>query len=278
MSSRPPESPAGGGASDLGRFAGTASYYARYRRPYPPEFFAEIVTRCGLDGQGRLLDLGCGSGQLALPLARHVAHVVGVDPEPEMLDEARRQAAGAGVVNARWLLGSSADLDTLRAALAPLRLVTIGRAFHWMQRDATLRALDSLVEPGGSLVIASDNELIWNTAGDWQAAVRAVVQRWLGTPRRASGALFTPPAELWEVVIARSPFGRFERYELAYQRSWDTEHILGYLYSTSYCSRQLLGERQPAFERELRATLAELNPADRFLDAVTLEAFFAWRA
>jgi hypothetical protein len=125
-------------------------------------------------------------------------------------------------------------------------------------------------------VIAGDNDLIWGGDGDWQHAVRAVVQRWLGTPRRAGGALFTPPADFWYVIIARSPFGRFERYELAYQRHWSAEQILGYLYSTSYCSRQLLADRAPAFERDLRATLTTLNPADRF-DAVTLEAFFAWR-
>jgi hypothetical protein len=196
-----------------------------------------------------------------------------------MLTEAQRQAAQAGMANARWLLGSAADLEqeSLRAALAPLRLVTIGRAFHWMERDATLRALDGLVESGGSLVIASDNELIWNAEGAWQGAARAVVERWLGTPRRAGGALFTPPAEFWDVIIARSPFGRFERYELAYQRHWTAEQILGYLYSTSYCSRRLLGERARGFERDLRATLAALDPADRFVDAVTLEAFFAWR-
>jgi SAM-dependent methyltransferase len=277
MSASPgPES----GAADLGRFAGTAAYYARYRRPYPPAFFAEVVARCGLDGQGRLLDLGCGTGQLALPLARHVAEAVGVDPKLEMLAEAQRQAKQASVTNTRWLLGSSADLerDSLRAELAPLRVVTIGRAFHWMERDATLRALDSLVKPGGCLVIVSDNELVWNAEGDWQPAVRAVVERWLGTPRRAGSALFTPPAEFWDVIIARSPFGRNERYELAYQRHWTAAQILGYLYSTSYCSRQLLGARAPAFERDLRATLAKHNPADRFDDAVTLEAFFAWRA
>ena len=75
----------------------------------------------------------------------------------------------------------------------------------------------------------------------------------------------------------RFDWGRFERYELAYQRHWSAEQILGYLYSTSYCSRQLLADRAPAFERDLRATLTTLNPADRFDDAVTLEAFFAWR-
>jgi hypothetical protein len=45
---------------DESLFAGTAYYYARYRGPYPTALIADIVTHFGLDGAGRLLDLGCG--------------------------------------------------------------------------------------------------------------------------------------------------------------------------------------------------------------------------
>jgi ubiquinone/menaquinone biosynthesis C-methylase UbiE len=52
-----------------------------------------VVERFQLDGQGRVLDLGCGTGQLTLPLARHCEEIVGTDPEPEMLAEPTAQAA-----------------------------------------------------------------------------------------------------------------------------------------------------------------------------------------
>jgi SAM-dependent methyltransferase len=73
-------------------FTGTGWHYARYRPGYPEEFFADLVARFHLDGTGRLLDLGCGTGQLTIPLAEHVAAAIGMDPEPEMLAEAARQA------------------------------------------------------------------------------------------------------------------------------------------------------------------------------------------
>ena len=69
-------------------FAGTAWHYARYRPGYPDAFFADLITRFRLDGTGRLLDLGCGTGQLTLRLAAHVAEAIGIDPEPEMLSDA----------------------------------------------------------------------------------------------------------------------------------------------------------------------------------------------
>jgi len=73
-------------------FKGTAWYYARYRQSYPEPFFIHITERFHLDETGRLLDLGCGTGQLAIPLVKRFEQVIGMDPEPEMLAEAKVQA------------------------------------------------------------------------------------------------------------------------------------------------------------------------------------------
>ena len=50
-------------------FAGTAWYYARYRPGYPKIFFDKVIERFHLDGRGCLLDLGCGTSQLTIPLS-----------------------------------------------------------------------------------------------------------------------------------------------------------------------------------------------------------------
>lgn len=84
------------GGSNGTLFTGTARHYARYRPGYPNMFFTDLVARFHLDGTGRLLDLGRGTGQLTLQLAEHVAAAIGIDPEPEMLAEAARQAQAAG--------------------------------------------------------------------------------------------------------------------------------------------------------------------------------------
>jgi SAM-dependent methyltransferase len=119
------------GRSRGGLFTGTAWHYARYRPGYPQVFFDDLVQRFHLDGTGRLLDLGCGTGQLTLPLTEHVTEAVGMDPEPEMLAEAARQAHAAHVANATWVQGNSADLP---GEFGRFRLVTMGRSFHWMDR------------------------------------------------------------------------------------------------------------------------------------------------
>ena len=261
--------------SDL--FAGTAHYYARFRPAYPAAFFRHVVARFGLDGTGRLLDLGCGTGQLALPLAAHVAEAVGMDPEPEMLAEAAAAADRVSVRNVRWVRGGDRDLDRLRDDLGAVRLVTIGRAFHWMDQDATLRSLDRIVEPAGGLVVVSDNERIWNCAGAWQEAVQAVIQRWLGPAQRAGSGTRATPHDPFEEILARSPFARVEPYQLSYRRAATVDEIVGYLYSTSYCSPAVLGASREGFEADLRRTLQELNPAGVFVEEVELGAWLAWR-
>jgi ubiquinone/menaquinone biosynthesis C-methylase UbiE len=258
-------------------FAGTAYYYARYRPQYPQEFLQHIVARFELDGTGRLLDLGCGTGELALPLAAHVAEVVGVDPEPAMLAEAAAKAERLRVKNVVWIEGSSRDLSRLGPRLAPLRLVVMGRSFHWMEPDATLAELAGMVEPGGGVVMAGEPCNVWGGERDWQRAVRAVIQRWLGEARRAGSGAYSQTHDPWSDVLARSAFSRIEAYSQTYTWQWDIDRITGFLYSTSFASPSVLGDRRAGFERDLRATLLAMNPAGIFEEELQLEGFLAWR-
>ncbi len=258
-------------------FAGAAWYYARYRPGYPESFRRHVVARFALDGTQRLLDLGCGSGQLALPLAAHVVEAVGMDPEPEMLAEGAAQAAARGISNVRWVRGGDRDLDRLKDDLGMFHLVTMGRSFHWMDWPATLRSLDAMIETTGGIVLAGENERIWEVPGIWQEAVRAVIQRWLGPSRRAGSGTYAPPDDSFEAALARSAFARMERYALPFRRTVTADEIVGYLYSTSYCSPALLGNHRAAFEADLRETLRTLAPDGSVTEPVELGAYLAWR-
>ncbi|WP_255437433.1 bifunctional 2-polyprenyl-6-hydroxyphenol methylase/3-demethylubiquinol 3-O-methyltransferase UbiG [Thalassobacillus sp. CUG 92003] len=71
-------------------FKGAASYYATYRPTYPSSLIRFLVDRFSLNGTQNLLDLGCGPGRLALRFSDWCEKIVGVDPEPEMIEEAQR--------------------------------------------------------------------------------------------------------------------------------------------------------------------------------------------
>ncbi|HEX5501996.1 MAG TPA: class I SAM-dependent methyltransferase, partial [Thermomicrobiales bacterium] len=126
-------------------FAGTARYYARYRPPYPPALLDDLRRRAVVTGAGRLLDLACGPGRVALPLAPFFGEVWAVDLEPEMIEVGREEAARRGATNVRWTVGRAEDVE---APPGSCEMITIGEAFHRLdQRAITTRALTWLA-PG----------------------------------------------------------------------------------------------------------------------------------
>lgn len=102
---------------------------------------------------GRVLDAGCGTGRVALELARRGHAVTGVDVDASMLDEARAVSAHEGLEVA-WCLGDLLDL----AALAPGELDVVaapGNVIVYLTpgtEPAVVRALLQALRPGGLLV------------------------------------------------------------------------------------------------------------------------------
>lgn len=75
------------------------------------DFYVELASRLGVDS---VVDLGCGTGVLAIELARHGRRVVGIDPARAMLEVARSRPHG-GLV--RWVCGEIGDADPEAADL-----------------------------------------------------------------------------------------------------------------------------------------------------------------
>jgi len=133
-------------------YAGSAPHYARGRVAYPPALADLLADELGLDGSGRLLDVGCGPGSLTLLLAPLVAEATGIDADPDMVAEAERLAARAGVRTVRWLVMRA---EQLPAGLGTFRLVTFAQSFHWMDRPRVAAAVHGMLAAGGALWFAT---------------------------------------------------------------------------------------------------------------------------
>ncbi len=181
-----------------------------------------------------------------------------------------RKSYITGVNNVTWVEGGSYQLNDFKSQLG-FKLVTMGRSFHWMDRDSTLQMLDKMIVPQGGIVIVDDDLSVWTRANEWHKQVKAVIQRWLGEVRRAGNSTFVEPKERHEVVLARSPFFGVEVYNYEFEQQWNRETIKGHLYSTSFCSLPLLGDRVSAFEKDLEDTLLKSEPSGQFQERVTLE-------
>src|SRR5512139_2540316 len=110
------------------RFAGAASGYARFRPSYPAVLLDRVLAEAGVRAGDRVADVGCGTGILTRLLAERGLSVTGIDPNEDMLAEAR--AAGG---RAEYRRGEAAASGLADASAA---LVTAAQAFHWFDADA----------------------------------------------------------------------------------------------------------------------------------------------
>lgn len=239
------------------RFASTVPQYAVYRPEYDSRAFDHLRERFGLDGTGRLLDLGCGTGRIGVALAPDVGEVVGMDPNEAMVEYARERAEVGGVENSEWLVGSDADLPQHAADLDPLRLTTMGRSFHWMEQERTLDALHDITQSGGGVALLGDTEWVARGTAPWQVDVYDVLTEFLDDlPERTGPVTYDDP---WDEKLAAHGFTETGTVEFERTRRWDADGVVGYLLSLSFCSPAVLGEDSEAFEQSVRERLAEFG-------------------
>ena len=249
-------------------FAGAAAAYVRYRPPYPKALLNEVLMRAGVARHGMLLDLACGPGRVALDLAGAFETVWAVDLEPEMIEVGRQAATRRGAGNITWLVGRAEDLAAPSGAFD---LITIGDAFHRL--DQPLMARQSLVwlKPGSCLVTMGGEG---NLSGreTWQRTVTEVAHRWMarafpgGWGVARAGADTGPGSQ--ERVLRAAGYIDVTDHAFHEPRGWSFEEIIGYLQSTSVCSRKALGGDFEAFEAELRAALGDPPPSLRFSETM----------
>jgi hypothetical protein len=146
-----------------------------------------------------------------------------------------------------------------------------------MDRDHVLGDLDRIVEPGGAILIAREDEDIWTSKVAWKVRAREVVQTVLGPRRMAGTSYYEEPSEGHEEVLRRSAFSSIETGRCDLLGLYRADDILGYLYSTSFCSPRILGSRMGLFEERLRAALWELDRDGTFLDELRIRFIIATR-
>ena len=233
------------------RFKTSAAHYLAGRPAYSPQLIRRVAQSCELGGSHRLLDLGCGPGQLSLAFSSWVGTGLALDPEVEMLRVAA--GLGAGIApNIVYREGSSYDLSP---ALGRFRLAVIGRAFHWMDRPDTLARLDALIEPEGAVALFSTAS-VTDAPIAWLAPYRVLLEEYAqGDPARVQRK-----ADDWEshdAILAKSPFAALERVSIVETRRVSVESLSERPLSMSSLSRERLGARLD----ELLARIGQLLDA-----------------
>ncbi len=113
-----------------------------------------FVNSLGVEPGMQVLDLGCGDGNSALPLARRGADVTGIDIARNLLEAARHRAAEAGLANLHFQEGDASNLEDVADASFDLTLAMFGAMFAPRPFDVA-REMVRVTRPGGRIVMTN---------------------------------------------------------------------------------------------------------------------------
>jgi SAM-dependent methyltransferase len=252
-------------------FKGAAAYYRQGRKPYAPTLAGALAERLDLGDQPRLLDVGCGPGTVALHFARLFDSVVGLDPDPGMVAEARRAAVEQGVATATWVQMRAEELP---GSLGTFRVVTFGQSFHWMDRPRVAGAVRGMLEPNGAVVQVD----LWHASppgeepqgGPYPAvpelAIDELRRHWLGPDRRAGQGFRNTSPDGEDEVFQGAGFAPEQIVVVPDERVLvrSTDDVVAWVLSTSSTAPHLFGERLGDFVGDLRDVLFEASPIGLF--------------
>ncbi|MDH2356508.1 class I SAM-dependent methyltransferase [Bradyrhizobium sp. SSUT112] len=262
------------GASEL--FRGTAPYHARHAVPYPDELFRSLVRLCRIGNSSRVLDLGAGTGQISIPLARLVANVLFVEPSDEMVQEGRRIAEALGAKNIDFLVSRSEGLNEPGSSFD---IAVIADSFFFMDGAMVLAKLAQMVKLNGCVAIINrvrDS----SEPGEWNnPLLNEIKEFWGGSfPGPAltlSDAGVRPSVD--REVLRASDFREITELRHYYERHWNIDDLLGYLYSTSLGASGNLGPRRDEFTTRVRRLLLSYSPSGSFTERGHITTLLGYR-
>lgn len=194
--------------ADGTEFDEVADDYDRVRETYPDTLVDAACGRARLTAGARVLEIGCGTGQLTQALAQRGLVVDAVDPGERMIERARLRAGTRGTT---FHHGRFEDVELPAEAYDAVFSAT---AFHWVDPAVGWTKVAGLLRPGGTFAL-----LQTGVGSPVTELVRDVVAVWGEARDRASGWTPREPFELWDGFRRR-------RGNLSEAWAWLTRHDL----------------------------------------------------
>lgn len=196
-------------------FEEVAEQYDRARPTYPPAVLDDLVSLGRIPDGGRVLEIGPGTGQATVELARRGYEVVAVELGSDLAAVARRNLAPyprADVV--------TADFETWEPERAAFDAVVAFTAFHWIAPEVRYAKSARLLRPGGALGVVATNHVSPEDADPMWAAVQDDYDAVVPHPDNRPPP---PPEESPDLREEMAASGLFEEITVT-RRRWDVTY------------------------------------------------------
>ncbi len=174
-------------------------------RPYPEALFDDIESYARLDENARLLEVGCGTGQATIPMARRGYAIDAVELGAQMAAIARQKLSAFPRANI-----ICADFETLSLPGETYDLLLSATAFHWIDPAIRFQKARDLLKPSGALALFWHRPALTDLSRPYLEPLQAVYER--VAPELARD--FSPPprpeevrTEYQELITASGLFG-----------------------------------------------------------------------
>ena len=249
----------------LGFGGEVAHFYQRYRGGYPAAVFDALVEAFALTVDDVVLDLGCGTGQLALPIAARVRAVVG-----SIRNRTCWCALGELPPNraSRTSAGCSGRTPTFRRrsllGLRTVGAVTIGQALHWMDHEALFQNAALLTRNGGGVAVVTNGTPLWLQDSAWSRALRGCLEQWLGGKLTRTCGTDSASQRRYRDSLIAAGFD-VDETSVDYTDEMNLEQLVGGVYSAFSVDQLPAPDQRPLFAEQVRRAV---HPETRFREHI----------
>ena len=135
----------------LDQFTRQAAPFAEMPAHSNEESVRLLIDMAQIGPENTLLDVACGPGLVACPLAEVARHVTGIDLTPAMIEQAKARQRSRGLTNLTWLVGDAVPLPFPGAAFSVV--VTRYSFHHFLEPRAVLAEMVRVCRPGGRVAV-----------------------------------------------------------------------------------------------------------------------------
>ncbi|MEP7190379.1 MAG: class I SAM-dependent methyltransferase [Roseiflexaceae bacterium] len=238
-------------------FDTVASLYDEVRPGYPDVIVDAVIERSGLPAKGRILEIGCGTGQITRPFARRGYAILALELGPSLAALAAEHLRPYPQVRV-----VPVAFETWPAEREAFDLVLAAQAFHWIDPAFGLARAAAVLKPQGALALVWHLDRSEHT--DFYQATQPLYERFL--PSDAQRAHVDPleqRAMRYHAALRQSEaFARLTAMRHSWQRQYTGSQFLKLL--QTFSNHQTLPE--PAKTQFFQGMAAELA---RFGNVVT---------